>query len=87
MNPDGTVTIYLQSTSPGPDKEANWLPTASVPGRFAILARSYAPGREFIEASFDLKAWNPGAIVRVEGTAEGDPGDSPLRGLERETGN
>ncbi len=35
----------LQSTSPGKDKESNWLSTASVPGRFAILARSYAPGR------------------------------------------
>src|SRR5271166_3223925 len=26
-NKDGTVTLYLQSTSPGTDKEANWLPT------------------------------------------------------------
>ena len=66
MNADGTVTIYLQSTSPGPGKEANWLPTASVPGRFAILARSYAPGRQFIESSFDPKAWNPGPIIPVK---------------------
>lgn len=87
LNPDGTVTIYLQSTSPGPDKEANWLPTASVPGRFAILARSYAPGRQFIEAAFDPKAWNPGPIIRVEGTAEGDANDRSLRWLERDNGN
>jgi hypothetical protein len=26
-NSDGSLTIYLQSTSPGADKEINWLPT------------------------------------------------------------
>lgn len=23
-NPDGSLTIYIQSSSPGPDKESNW---------------------------------------------------------------
>ena len=25
-NPDGSLTIYLGNTSPGKDKESNWLP-------------------------------------------------------------
>jgi hypothetical protein len=27
MNKDGTVTLYIQNTNPGKDKEANWLPS------------------------------------------------------------
>jgi hypothetical protein len=27
FNPDGSLDIYLQGTSPGNDKESNWLPT------------------------------------------------------------
>jgi hypothetical protein len=30
-NPDGSLTIYLQNTSPGKDKEANWLPVPAGP--------------------------------------------------------
>lgn len=40
---DGSVTIYLQATSPGPDKEANWLPTPAA-GNFRPILRSYQPG-------------------------------------------
>jgi hypothetical protein len=66
MNPDGTVTIYIQNTSPGPDKESNWLPSSSVPGRWAILVRSYAPGRQMIESSYDPTAWKPGPVIQVK---------------------
>lgn len=63
-NKDGTVTLYLQSTSPGKDKESNWLPTPAS-GPWFILLRSYAPGRKAIESSFDPDVWAPGPIVQV----------------------
>ncbi len=47
-NPDGTVTLYIQSTSPGNDKEANWLPSPSS-GRWYILLRAYPPEQRTIE--------------------------------------
>jgi hypothetical protein len=30
-DPDGTVELLIQASNPGPDKEANWLPTPSGP--------------------------------------------------------
>jgi hypothetical protein len=47
MNPkaaaDGSVTIYMQPTSPGADKEINWLPTsASIPTPTPLM-RLYLP--------------------------------------------
>ncbi len=40
-NADGSITIYMQTTSPGKNKEANWLPTP--PGPFYLIFRNYAP--------------------------------------------
>jgi DNA sulfur modification protein DndE len=65
MNADGTVTLYMQSTSPGKDKESNWLPTQKS-GRWYILLRSYSPGRAAIESSFDPSVWAPGPVVQVQ---------------------
>jgi DNA sulfur modification protein DndE len=65
MNKDGTVTLYLQSTSPGKDKEANWLPTPKS-GRWYITLRAYAPGRRVIESAFDPQVYSPGPIVQVK---------------------
>ena len=65
LNADGTVTLYIQATSPGKDKESNWLPSAAS-GRWYILVRSYAPGRQMIESSFDPKVWNPGPVTQVK---------------------
>lgn len=28
-NPDGSITLYFQKDSPGPDKESNWLRAAA----------------------------------------------------------
>ena len=40
-NPDGSVDFYLQAESPGPDKEANWLPAPK--GKFVPMLRLYWP--------------------------------------------
>jgi hypothetical protein len=45
-NADGSITIYLQSTSPGADKESNWLPSPGDGGPFYLLLRNYAPTAE-----------------------------------------
>jgi hypothetical protein len=41
-NADGSVDIYLQATSPGGDKESNWLPTPKQ-GPFFMVLRMYGP--------------------------------------------
>ena len=41
-NSDGSVDIYLQATSPGGDRECNWLPTPSK-GPFFMVLRMYGP--------------------------------------------
>jgi hypothetical protein len=40
-NPDGSVDLYIQHQSPGPDKEANWLPAPA--GKFILMLRMYWP--------------------------------------------
>ncbi|WP_027548495.1 DUF1254 domain-containing protein [Bradyrhizobium sp. WSM2254] len=40
-NPDGSVDLYIQNASPGPDKESNWLPAPS--GKFILMLRMYWP--------------------------------------------
>lgn len=41
-NPDGSVDIYLQSASPGKDRESNWLPTPAS-GNYFMALRMYGP--------------------------------------------
>ena len=52
------MTIYLQHESPGPDKEANWLPAPD--GPFALALRIYWPGQEILDGK-----WEPSAILKV----------------------
>ncbi|WP_324617732.1 DUF1254 domain-containing protein [Microvirga pudoricolor] len=40
-NSDGSVDLYIQKDSPGPDKESNWLPAPA--GKFILMFRMYWP--------------------------------------------
>ena len=43
-NADGSLTIYIQKDSPGPDKESNWLPAPN--GTIYLVMRLYWPKTE-----------------------------------------
>ena len=60
MNPndDGSLTIYIQSESPGKDKEANWLPAPKT-GPFKVALRLYIPQESVIN-----EEWVPPGIAR-----------------------
>ena len=60
-NPDGSVDLYLQATSPGKDKEANWLPAPK--GKFALVMRIYSP-RNTPPSILD-RTWKPPPVKRV----------------------
>jgi hypothetical protein len=51
-NADGSLDIYLQQESPGPDKEANWLPIPAQP--FSLHARLYAPRETAIDGTWTM---------------------------------
>jgi hypothetical protein len=47
---DGSLTLYIQSDSPGADKEANWLPGPKK-GGFKLALRFYGPKKEVIDGT------------------------------------
>ena len=57
---DGSLTISIQSDSPGDVTAANWLP-APKEGRFKLALRLYAPKQEVADGS-----WTPPAVQRVD---------------------
>jgi hypothetical protein len=59
FNPDGSLDLHIQADSPGPDKEANWLPVAKAP--FTLLMRLYSPKAEILDGS-----WTPPPVKRVK---------------------
>jgi len=58
-NADGSLDLFLQNQSPGPDQESNWLPPPA--DDFNVTLRLYWPQKEVLEG-----AWTPPAIRRVE---------------------
>jgi hypothetical protein len=56
-NPDGSLTLYVQNSSPGSDKETNWLPAPK--GDFSLYIRAYSPRPEITEGK-----WTPPKIDR-----------------------
>jgi len=50
---DGSVTIFMQATSPGPEKESNWLPTPAQ-GHFRPVLRSYEPGEAITNGTYPM---------------------------------
>jgi hypothetical protein len=55
---DGSLTLYVQADSPGPDKESNWLPAPT--GDFSLYVRAYWP-----QAPVTSGKWTPPAVQKV----------------------
>jgi len=56
---DGSLTVYMQHESPGPERESNWLPGPD--GRFSVTLRIYWPEPEAL-----APLWVPPALKKVE---------------------
>ena len=52
--PDGSVTIYMQTQEPTPEKRSNWLPTPA--GAFRPVIRMYQPRQEVLDGTYTLPA-------------------------------
>jgi hypothetical protein len=61
-NDDGSVTLYLQSKSPGQEKESNWLPAPR--GKFVLMMRLYWPKEG--DPSILNGSWKPPAVKQVD---------------------
>ena len=53
FNADGSLDVYIQATSPGADKESNWLPCPPS-GSFNLTVRSYQPKESLLNGSYVL---------------------------------
>ncbi len=64
-NADGSLTLYIQKDSPGPDKEANWLPAPD--GTIYLVLRLYWPRPEdpsILPAGEGT--WKPPGLVQAD---------------------
>lgn len=52
-NPDGSLDVYLQRSSPDADKESNWLPIPPS-GAFNLTVRSYQPEKSMLDGTYKL---------------------------------
>ncbi|GLS62529.1 DUF1254 domain-containing protein [Methylobacterium oxalidis] len=57
-NPDGSVDLFIQTESPGAQRESNWLPAPK--GPFVLMLRTYWPKDTLLNGS-----WSPPGITRV----------------------
>jgi hypothetical protein len=57
---DGSLTIYIQSRSPGVDKESNWLP-APKEGPFKLALRLYIPKQPVVDGT-----WQPPPVRKAQ---------------------
>lgn len=57
-NKDGSVSLYIQTESPGKDKESNWLPAPQ--GDFNLMLRLYWPKQAVLHGQ-----WRAPGVVRV----------------------
>ncbi len=60
-NPDGSIDLYLQSSSPGADIETNWLPAPT--GKFKLMLRMYWPNEK--SPSILNGTWTIPAVKKV----------------------
>ena len=59
VNADGSLDLYVQASSPGADRESNWLPSGE--GPFNFLFRLYWP-----EGLVGSGQWVPPPVVRID---------------------
>jgi hypothetical protein len=70
-NPDGSLDVYIQANSPGPDKESNWLPTPPN-GIFNLTIRVYQPKQTMLDGKVENNmmvgpaTWTVPPVKRVE---------------------
>lgn len=53
-NPDGSLDLWMSHDSPGPEREANWLPAPA--GPFTLFLRAYLPRPELLDGRYRLPA-------------------------------
>src|SRR5262249_30773448 len=58
LSADGSLDLYIQHASPGPEKEANWLPADA--NSFNLALRLYWPKDEVVRGD-----WTPPVVRRV----------------------
>ena len=58
-NPDGSLTLYAGTQSPGKDQESNWLPAPN--GAFSLYLRAYWADQAILDG-----AWIPPLIEKMK---------------------